>query len=605
MPALSFRIKLLLAMMLVVAGVTGATLFATQQRVQAVYRRLFEAQFRTQLDASTTLQEVRLTNVKLRCLDLARLVRMGALVRRLNMDLEKSEKADADETREKLYQTGLDQLNLAGVLKRESIGTNFFRLLDVKGKVVPPPIDAGLTNLYAEKRLRELFALVSRGLTRPDEQQVGYLAPIDAEGRKFLAEVVFTKIIDRNTGEQLGALVLGFLVPDSIRDNSGTQAPDTLAQFKSGIWLEDQLYGSAIAQAVRLEITQPLAAAMRRASQSKGDFIMDISGAAHRVFYGLLNVGLDFPTVYQVGFYSLKEAQQEQKALRMVILGFGGVALLGALAVSTLLSHGLVVPIRELVKGTGEIQRGNFAVKVPVRTRDEIGRLAVSFNEMADGLAQKEKYRNVLNMVSDEKIAHQLMSGQVSLGGERRVISVLFCDIRGFTALTENMPEKEVIEMLNEHMTVLTRVVKEHNGVVDKFVGDLIMAIFGAPVSHDQDARSAAQCALRMIHERQDLNQTSRYKIRIGIGLATGAAIAGCMGSRDRLNYTVVGKRVNLASRLCSKAAPMQVVIDESTRELLGDEAHVELLPPLDLKGFSEPVPAYQLIELRAAHVNA
>src|SRR5207248_6890977 len=137
--------------------------------------------------------------------------------------------------------------------------------------------------------------------------------------------------------------------------------------------------------------------------------------------------------------------------------------------------------------------------------------LAASFNEMAIGLAQKERYRTVLNLVADEKVAQQLVSGEITLGGELREVSILFCDIRNFTALTQNMPPEEVIHMLNEHMTALTRVVKEHNGVLDKFVGDLLMAVFGAPVSHRNDALDASRCALDLLRRREELNQTSQY----------------------------------------------------------------------------------------------
>jgi class 3 adenylate cyclase len=301
----------------------------------------------------------------------------------------------------------------------------------------------------------------------------------------------------------------------------------------------------------------------------------------------------------------MEEARAEQRDLRWKILGSGGVALIGALFFSLLLSHGLSVPIRELVAGTGEIERGNFGVKVPVRGRDEIGRLATSFNEMADGLAQKERYRTVLNQVADENVAQKLISGEITLGGELRDVSVLFCDIRGFTPLTQNMPPGEVIEMLNEHMTALTHVVKEHNGVLDKFVGDLLMAIFGAPVPRGDYTANAARCALRLIEERNRLNQTSRHNLQIGIGLATGNVVAGGMGSSDRFHYTVLGERVNLGSRLCSQAAGGEVLIDQNTKDRLGGSAIVETAAVMKLKGFSEPVQAYKLVAIRGEHASA
>ncbi|MBM3840107.1 MAG: adenylate/guanylate cyclase domain-containing protein [Verrucomicrobia bacterium] len=146
----------------------------------------------------------------------------------------------------------------------------------------------------------------------------------------------------------------------------------------------------------------------------------------------------------------------------------------------------------------------------------------------------------------------------------------------------------------------MTRVVYEHKGIVDKFVGDLIMAFFGAPKSSGNDSLNAARCALDMIRERERLNETSKYQINIGIGVASGPALAGNMGSSDRLNYTVLGERVNLASRLCGKAGRMEVVIDETTCQRLKDLAVTEALPELELKGFSARVQAYKLLQIRS-----
>jgi class 3 adenylate cyclase len=240
-----------------------------------------------------------------------------------------------------------------------------------------------------------------------------------------------------------------------------------------------------------------------------------------------------------------------------------------------------------------------------VRSRDEIGQLAFSFNEMAEGLAQKERYRTVLNQVADEEVAQKLISGEITLGGELRDVSVLFCDIRGFTPLTQNMPPGEVIEMLNEHMTVLMRVVKDHHGVLNNFVGDLLVAIFGAPVPRGNYTQDAAQCALRLIEERNRLNQSSRHKLQIGVGLATGNVVAGGMGSSDRFHYTVLGERVNLGSRLCSQAAAGDVLIDQDTRDRLGEMAVVETASALKLKGFSEPVQAFKLLAIQGTPARA
>ena len=199
-------------------------------------------------------------------------------------------------------------------------------------------------------------------------------------------------------------------------------------------------------------------------------------------------------------------------------------------------------------------------------------------------------------MVADEKVAQQLIHGEIALGGELREISVLFCDIRGFTALTQTMPPAEVIAMLNEHMTALTAVVKAHHGVLDKFVGDLLMAVFGAPVRHENDAGNAARCALALVAARAELDRTARHQLPIGIGVASGTVVAGCMGSQERMNYTVLGERVNLASRLCSIARAGEVLVDEATLAHLGSRVRTEAKGEVQLKGFAAPVPVYRLV---------
>ncbi len=308
----------------------------------------------------------------------------------------------------------------------------------------------------------------------------------------------------------------------------------------------------------------------------------------------------EFLPAYQVALYSLEGALADQKVLQARVVAFGAAVLLGALAISMLISHGFSGPIQALVKGTRSIQDGDFDVRLPVKRRDEIGELTASFNEMAEGLAQKEKYQAVLDMVADKDVAEELMSGSVTLGGELRDISVLFCDIRGFTAMTQDMSPTDVIHLMNDHFTVLTRIVYEHDGVVDKFVGDLIMGVFGAPRSYGNDAYNAARCCLRMIEERTKLNESAEQPIHMGIGLASGEAVAGCMGSEDRLNYTVMGARVNLSSRLCSVAGVDETVIDQATYEKLKDHVEVEPMPELRVKGFDAPVRAYKLLGIRS-----
>jgi class 3 adenylate cyclase len=296
-----------------------------------------------------------------------------------------------------------------------------------------------------------------------------------------------------------------------------------------------------------------------------------------------------------VALYSTTAAGAEQRSRERAVLGFGVLALLVGLVLSFVISRGLAVPVRQLVAASEEIGQGNFATRVGVRARDEMGRLAAAFNAMAEGLALKERYRSVLDVVADRRIADELVRGRLELGGEPRQVTVVFCDIRGFTARTEGMPPGDVVQLLNEHMTALAQVVHEHHGVVDKYMGDAVMALFGAPRTTSGDAANAVRAAWGMLQAREQLNRRSARPVQVGIGVASGLVIAGCMGSADRLSYTVVGERVTLAARLCAQAGPGEIVIDDATRRALGDATDAELLPPQSLKGFSAPVVAYRV----------
>ena len=269
----------------------------------------------------------------------------------------------------------------------------------------------------------------------------------------------------------------------------------------------------------------------------------------------------------------------------------GGAALLLALLVSLALSRGLTGPVRALVAATGRVARGDYDTEVSVDSRDEIGTLAAAFNDMTRGLLLKERYRSVLNKVVSRDVAEELLRGNVELGGENREVTVLFADIRGFTSLTEGMEPQEVIGLLNECMERLSDAVEREGGVVDKFVGDELMAVFGAPLSQGDDALRALRAALRMQEAMVELNgeRASRGEgsIGLGVGLNTGVAVAGNMGSRNRLNYTVLGDVVNLGARLCSSAGPGEILATAATVAAAGNTVLARPLGERSFRGFA------------------
>ncbi|OGT84330.1 MAG: hypothetical protein A3H91_18070 [Gammaproteobacteria bacterium RIFCSPLOWO2_02_FULL_61_13] len=581
----SFRAKLLLAMLGLVIAVTGSTLFVAQRTFQADYRLRFEDMFTLQSKLFSSQQHWAMDAVEQQLLILLQ-------KQRIQLALLESDVMT-------LYELVRDELVIRGLLPQQGETSrpshaSLFLFLDADGQPLLPaenPV-GGLrpfteqTAFYSE--LQKIGALLQQS-NRP---LTAYLALTSDTGEPELHQAVFSRVSDTFTTENLGAFGLVSRVQEL-----GAATGDGA---RAGVFFEGTVYSKGLMPDQRTMLAALLSREIAQARPGAEDLVIDLEGVPHRVLYQALDQEPGLPKAWIVALLSMASAIEAEQNLQRTLLYFGAGGLLLASLLSYFMSHSLSDPIRDLVRGTTAIQNGEFDYRVPARSNDELGRLSASFNEMAAGLAQREKLRSILDMVTDKDVARELVAGTVALGGEIRELSVLFCDIRGFTALSDGMDPGEVIRILNEHFTPLTQLVYQHHGVVDKFVGDLIMAIFGAPKSYGDDAFNAAQCALAMIQERRKLNETSAHKIEVGIGVATGPVVAGCMGSADRLNYTVLGDRVNLASRLCGKAGRMGIIIDTATNEKVRHRLQTKSLGIIELKGFAASVEAFALLESTA-----
>jgi len=191
----------------------------------------------------------------------------------------------------------------------------------------------------------------------------------------------------------------------------------------------------------------------------------------------------------------------------------------------------------------------------------------------------------------------------LELGGQKRVVTTMFCDIRGFTPIAERLSPAELVALLNEYFTAMTAIIFEHQGTLDKYIGDEIMAVFGAPLSGVDDPARAVRAALKMQKVNAQLNAQRAASgaplFEIGIGICTGEAIAGYVGSPDRLEFTVVGDRVNTARRLCSLAEPGQVVVAYPTYEHIRDIVNARPIGTVMLKGKESPEHAYEVLSMK------
>ncbi len=230
-----------------------------------------------------------------------------------------------------------------------------------------------------------------------------------------------------------------------------------------------------------------------------------------------------------------------------------------------------------------------------------IAAVAIENSQLSDQLAREAVVLSNFQRYFAPNIVEQIagQEGMVQLGGTKRPVVVFFSDIRGFTPMSEKMSPDDIASLLTEYFTEMVGIVFEHGGTLDKFMGDAIMALWGAPVASDDDADRAMRAAIEMMGVLGELNEKwsseGKPHVEIGIGINFGEVFAGNIGSEQRMEYTVIGDPVNIASRLCSKADGGQVIISEPFYNELKAPPEVEALEPLELRGKSKTVPVYQV----------
>ena len=307
-----------------------------------------------------------------------------------------------------------------------------------------------------------------------------------------------------------------------------------------------------------------------------------------------------------INMQGLAPEEQRPSYLLSLALIFG-LVLLGVF-MSTLLARSLRRPLSRMRNAAVSISRGDFDVRIPVDTTDEIGDLAQSLNEMATSLAEKERIKDSFGRAVDPRVRDYLLSRGDQMGGEQVEVTILFSDIRGFTKFSETRTPEEVVDWLNTYFERMAECVRRHGGIVNKYVGDAILAVFNAPLPIENHTIAALNSAKDMLSELEVLNTEfagrGLSEIRIGIGIHTGLVVAGKIGSRDRQEYTVIGDTVNTASRiegLCKKFhAPL--LVSESVFSATGSAYGLRRLGRATVKGKSDFLTIYGM---KAAPENA
>ncbi len=309
-----------------------------------------------------------------------------------------------------------------------------------------------------------------------------------------------------------------------------------------------------------------------------------------------------------VGFldteFSLERFDREISRLQWFYGLLLGVFLLLGVSGSLILSRFITRPIEELESTAQMVAQGHLDVEAAIASRDELGSLARSFNEMVLGLKRIEKARKYLSQSAWLEV--QKSTGEkLYLGGETKEVTVMFVDICDFTTTSENFSPHEVVSMLNEYFAVVVASIVKHQGILDKFMGDCAMAVFHA-ADFENSAKNAVFCALEIQENLVELNRTryhyEKVPITAGIGINSGRVVSGNIGSKERMEYTVIGDTVNVASRLeklSKKGQHTRVLVGENTQKMLGGMVDFAEQPPTTLKGRQEQVAVFEVVKLK------
>ncbi len=260
-------------------------------------------------------------------------------------------------------------------------------------------------------------------------------------------------------------------------------------------------------------------------------------------------------------------------------------------------------PVDQLRVAAATVARGNFSVRVPLRRADEFGALIGEFNRMVGELGEKERLRKAFGLHVGTKAAEQILARDPGLGGTEQIVTVMFVDIRGFTSRSDGADPRRVVNVLNQFLGTMVQVVEEqHSGMINKFLGDGFMALFGAGADIGTHADEALAAAVQMIKRLETLNASlaaaGEAALHFGIGLNTGPAIVGSIGSPERLEFTAIGSTVNVASRIESltKMVGETLLLSDATRSALRrPPSGLRELAPQVVKGVDEPLRIWTL----------
>jgi adenylate cyclase len=300
--------------------------------------------------------------------------------------------------------------------------------------------------------------------------------------------------------------------------------------------------------------------------------------------------------VYRIATYTMvRDPSLGIESLVNVIFYLLAASAIVALVLPKLVAKSISEPAGALEAAIAKVEAGDLSVRVPVGDNDELGVLSDSFNQMTAGLAERERIKDAFGRFVTPAIAQAILDNPPEPGGTSTEVTVLFSDIRGYTSLSERLSPPQVIELLNTYFSHMVPAIEENQGLVYQFVGDAIMAVFGAPLKLEDHATKAVAAGQGMLAALATFNRHSRQgqpPLAMGIGIHSGPVVAGIIGSRQRMEYRVVGDTVNLASRVEGLNKPLgsELLISQATVQRLSRPFDLTDLGSHQVKGKAEPV---------------
>ncbi len=308
---------------------------------------------------------------------------------------------------------------------------------------------------------------------------------------------------------------------------------------------------------------------------------------------------------------SMDEALEAEQTNLVLTIGLFALAAAVGLAFSIWIAGHIIAALRRLITGTQAVERGETHEALPVIVRDEIGQLTEAFNRMTAELKAKEKIRETFGRFVDPRVVTQLIAHAEDNpdAAERRTATIFFSDIRGFSGIGEQLTPAAMVNLLNRYFTLASAAVRDNRGIVDKYIGDSVMAFWAQPFSPNEREQAADACRSALVHFHAALSLREELpeilgirrnlpKFTIRMGLATGDVVMGTVGSAIAKSYTVIGDTVNLASRLegINKIYGTRILIDEKTHTLAADTIEAREIDQVIVAGKTEPIRIYQLM---------